>query len=55
MLGLVYFPPFGGKNLQTIGQSAPSGMDTQFFEAVAAKIPWRQPRLGLALERTHFF
>jgi len=29
------------------GQSAPSGMDTQFFEAVAAKIPWRQPRLGL--------
>ena len=52
MVGLVYFPPSQGASPKThpadsSGQSAPSGMDTQFFEAVAAKIPWRQPRLGL--------
>ena len=49
MVGLAYFPPSQGASPKThpadsSGQSAPSGMDTQFFEAVAAKIPWRQPR-----------
>ena len=51
--GILYlFSTFTGASPKThpadsSGQSAPSGMDTQFFEAVAAKIPWRQPRLAL--------
>lgn len=28
------------RHVQCALQSSPSGMDTQFFEAVAAKIPW---------------